>query len=93
MAPSPVTLQAVPKLSMAIYRAIMSPSSASPKPSMLCKMPSAAIIAPPGTPGAATMVTPSMQINPANWAKGMGVALINKMASAHATIFIVLPDR
>lgn len=36
------------------------------KPSIDDRMPSAAIIAPPGTPGAATIVTPSIKMKPAN---------------------------
>lgn len=65
-APSPVTLHAVPKLSMAIYSAIISAYAFSSNPSMDDRIPREAIMAPPGTPGAATMVTPSMNMNPAN---------------------------
>lgn len=62
IAPSPVTLQAVPKLSWAMYRAIIKPHMVSSKPSMDCRIPRAAMTAPPGTPGAATMVTPSIRM-------------------------------
>ena len=55
--------------------------------------PKAAIIAPPGTPGAATIAIPSIIINPANWAKFISIPLINMMAIEQATIFMVLPDR
>ena len=61
MAPSPVTLQAVPKLSIAMYSAIISACADSSKPSIDCRIPSAAMMAPPGTPGAATIVIPSRQ--------------------------------
>lgn len=50
-------------------------------------------IAPPGTPGAATMVMPSIKINPANKGKSNGIPCIIINASAQATIFSVLPDR
>ena len=53
----------------------------------------AAMIAPPGTPGAATIVIPSIKINPANRGKSNGIPCIIINASAQATIFRVLPDR
>ena len=93
IAPSPVTLQAVPKLSIAMYSAIISACADSSKPSMDCRMPSDAMMAPPGTPGAATIVMPSMKINPANRGKSWGMPCIIISARAHATIFNVLPDR
>ena len=65
IAPSPVILHAVPKQSMAMYSAIIKALSASVKPSILDRSPKDAMIAPPGTPGAATIVTPSMATNPA----------------------------
>lgn len=63
-APSPVTLHAVPKESIAIYRAIIKAWSCCVNPKMLLKTPNAAIMAPPGTPGAATIVIPNMKMNP-----------------------------
>ena len=51
------------------------------------------MIAPPGTPGAATIVIPSIKINPANRGKSNGIPCIIINASAQATIFSVLPDR
>lgn len=63
MAPSPVTFVAVPKLSCAMYKAIISPSAVSSKPSIDPSSPNAAITAPPGTPGAAIIMIPSMKIN------------------------------
>ena len=51
MAPSPVTLQAVPKLSMAMYSAIINACASSSKPRMLDRGARAAMMAPPGTPG------------------------------------------
>src|SRR5699024_4336681 len=61
-APSPVTLVAVPKLSCATYKAIMKATAASLKPRLVISTPLAAIIAPPGTPGAAIITTPSSKI-------------------------------
>ncbi len=55
--------------------------------------PSAAMIAPPGTPGAATMVTPSIMMNPANSPGGVGRPDIYIIATAQATILSVLPAR
>lgn len=49
--------------------------------------------APPGTPGAATIVIPSMKIKPAKSGKSNGIPCIIINASAQATIFNVLPDR
>ena len=46
-----------------------------------------------GTPGAATIVIPSIKINPANRGKSNGIPCIIINASAQATIFRVLPDR
>src|SRR5690554_918197 len=63
MAPSPVTLQAVPKLSCAIYKAIIKATAVSPKPSIEPSNPTADITAPPGTPGAANITTPSIKMN------------------------------
>ena len=51
------------------------------------------MIAPPGTPGAATIAIPSMKINPAITPKEIGIPDINMIAMAQATIFIVLPDK
>ena len=60
---------------------------------MDCNIPKDAMIAPPGTPGAATMVIPSMKIKPANSGKSKGIPCIIIKARAHATILSVLPDR
>src|SRR5690554_1031127 len=46
-----------------MYKAIMSAIAVSPKPSMEPNKPTADITAPPGTPGAASMTTPSISIN------------------------------
>ena len=66
IAPSPVTLQAVPKLSIVMYRAIIMALSASEKPRTELRTPSEAMIAPPGTPGAAIMVIANIPMNEAN---------------------------
>ena len=50
------------------------------------------MMAPPGTPGAATIVIPSMQMKPKNIPKSYGIPCIIIRARAHATIFSVLPD-
>ena len=93
IAPSPVTLQAVPKLSIAIYKAIISACKVSSNPSILSNTPRAAIIAPPGTPGAATIVIPSIIINPLKSANRIGCPLMYRIAIAQAVIFIVLPAK
>ena len=62
IAPSPVTLQAVPKLSIAMYNAIINACSSWLNPKILDRGAKAAIIAPPGTPGAATIIIESMRI-------------------------------
>ena len=51
------------------------------------------MMAPPGTPGAATIVIPNIRIKPAKDVNVTGSPDINKMAMAQATIFIVLPAR
>ncbi len=60
---------------------------------MLCSNPSAAMIAPPGTPGAAIIVTPNIMMNPAREVKVTGSPDIYMIAIAQAVIFIVLPAR
>ena len=45
-----------------MYRAIIRPCISASKPSMDSRMPRAAMTAPPGTPGAATMVMPSIRM-------------------------------
>ena len=82
-----------PKLSIAIYNAIINPCAVSSKPSMDCNNPNAAIIAPPGTPGAATIAIPSIKIKPAIIPKEIGIPDISMIAIAQATIFMVLPER
>ena len=51
------------------------------------------MIAPPGTPGAATIVIPSIMMNPAIPAKVTGSPAMYMIAMAQAVIFIVLPER
>ena len=92
IAPSPVTLHAVPKLSIAMYRAIIIPFCASLKPSTPLSNPSDAIIAPPGIPGAAIMVTPSIAMNSPNDTRLYSPPCMTISANAHATIFSVDPD-
>ena len=93
IAPSPVTLVAVPKLSIAIYSAIIKATAVSSKPKMDCNTPIAAIIAPPGTPGAATIVMPSMKMKPTIVSIGISKPVIIEIANAQAVIFIALPER
>ena len=71
----------------------MSASDWSSKPSIDERMPRAAMIAPPGTPGAATIVMPSMRMKPDIIWKSYGMFCIIISANAHDTIFIVLPER
>ena len=63
------------------------------KPRIDCITPSAAIMAPPGTPGAATIITPSMRMNPVNIPRSKGMPVMSINATAHATIFRQLPER
>lgn len=56
-------------------------------------MPKEAIMAPPGTPGAAIMVMPNIKMNPEKREKSKGIPCIIIKASAQATIFSVLPER
>ena len=51
------------------------------------------MIAPPGTPGAATIVMPSIIIKPAMCPKEGIPLVIIMMAIAQAVIFIILPAR
>ena len=73
---------------MAIIRA----QSASLNPSMEVSSPNEAMMAPPGIPGAATMVMPSMKIKPVNISKSYGMPVANISATEQATIFITEPD-
>ena len=91
MAPSPVTLQAVPNESIAIYKAIIRPNICSLKPNIFCSTPKEAIIAPPGTPGPATIETPNIQINPEICKKVNSPPVNNIIAIAQAVILMVLP--
>ena len=93
MAPSPVTLHAVPNESIAMYVAIMRPTAVSSNPSADCRMPTAAMMAPPGTPGAATMVMPRRKMKPTYCHELMGVPVIVMIANENRTIFMVEPDR
>src|SRR5690606_11355704 len=90
---SQVKLDALPNLYIQIYKQIIKASFSKSKPSMEEIIPIAAMIAPPGTPGAAIMVTPSIQINPANCMKSMGMPCMIMSATTQATIFKVLPDK
>ena len=62
------------------------------KPRMLCNTPMAAMMAPPGTPGAATIITPNISTKPRNVPNSTGMPCINIKATAQATIFSMLPD-
>ena len=93
MAPSPVTFVAVPNESIAMYVATMRATCGSVKPSIEESRPEAATIAPPGTPGAATMVTPSIRMKPI--ISGMSTVPPDRTITARekATIFTVEPAR
>ena len=56
------------------------------------RSPRDAIMAPPGTPGAATIVIPSIMMNPMNIPKSYGMPCMIMSARAHAVILRVLPD-
>ena len=66
--------------------------SDSEKPRTELSRPSEAMIAPPGTPGAATIVTPSMAMKDANIIVSNGMPWTIIRATAQATIFNVEPD-
>ena len=92
IAPSPVILQAVPNESIEIYKAIIRALSASLNPSIELNSPNDAIMAPPGTPGAAIMVMASIATKPANIPALYGIPCNIISARAHDTIFNVDPD-
>ena len=50
-------------------------------------------MAPPGTPGAATMVIPSMRMNSVKSPMSWGPPVMRMRARAQETIFSVLPER
>ena len=54
---------------------------------------SAAMMAPPGTPGAATIIIPSISMNSRNSGNECGIPFIRQTARAQQVIFIALPDR
>ena len=60
---------------------------------MLSRMPRAAITAPPGTPGAATIVMPSMRTNGSIWPKVTVQPLSIMTAIAQLVSVMVEPDR
>lgn len=93
IAPSPVTLQAVPKLSMAIYKAIMSACMSASKLKTEASGPRAAMTAPPGTPGAATIQTESTKMKLRKSGKPCGIPLSIQIVRAQQVIFIIEPDR
>ena len=77
----------------AFYNAIISACCSASKPKMECITPSAAMMAPPGTPGAATIITPSMSMNPVNMPTSKGISVMSINATEHATILRQLPER
>lgn len=89
---SPETLQAVPKLSWAIYKAIIKVSIGLLNPKIDSNAPSDAITAPPGTPGAATIEIPNIAIKPAKLPKVTGILLSIITDIAQVVKVIVLPD-
>lgn len=92
IAPSPVTLQAVPNESIAIYNAIIRALLSASNPSIDDSGASAAMIAPPGTPGAATMTIPSIVMKCRNVRKSKLISLIRHIVMAQHVIFIAEPD-
>ena len=60
---------------------------------MLSKRPKAAIIAPPGMPGAATIVTPSINIKGNRLLKGVAMPFNIMTVIAQLVSVIVLPDK
>ena len=62
------------------------------KPRMLDSGASAAMMLPPGTPGAATITMPSMRMKCRKRPKSQGMPCSRQMVRAQATIFMVEPD-
>ena len=93
MVASPVTLVAVPKESCARYRAIMSAIIDSLKPSIDSSSPIAVITPPPGTPGAATIIMPSISTTGVTEAKLGFCPVMYSTATAHEVMVIIDPDR
>ena len=71
----------------------MSATCASSKPSIELSRPVAAMMAPPGTPGAATIVMPSMKMKPTHWRVDTVRPWVRTIANANAKIFEVEPAR
>ena len=63
------------------------------KPSMEDSRPVAAMMAPPGTPGAATIVIPSMKMKPIHWVVLTCRSWVRTIAKAKEKIFEVDPAR
>lgn len=76
-----------------MYRAIIKDVSVVLKPSIDSRRPSAAMTAPPGTPGAATIVIPSMRINGNMTEKDVDMPFSIMTAIEQETRVMVLPDR
>ena len=91
MAPSLVTLQAVPKESIAMYKAIIKACMSELNPRTEANGPRAAITAPPGTPGPATMQTASNNMKLRNSGKSCGMPFIRQTVRAQQVIFIIEP--
>lgn len=90
-APSDITLQAVPKLSITIYKVIIRVKLVSSNPNTDDKTPSEAIITPPGTPGAATATIASIITERSTRSNVIGIPCNIIMVMAQATIFIIDP--
>ena len=76
-----------------MYSAIISAWFSGENPSTDPSTPNAAIIAPPGTPGAATITTPSIITKWRNVTKSCGIPFKRRIASAHDVIFNAEPER
>ena len=76
-----------------MYRAIIRVSIFSLKPSMDSRIPRAAITAPPGTPGAATIVMPSIRMKGSICAKVTSQPLSIMTAMEQLVRVMVEPDR
>ena len=91
LAPTPLTLEAGAKLSIAIYRAIMSACMSASKPNIEASGAKAAVTQPPGTPGAATIQMANTKIKLRKRGKLHGISLIRQMVRAQQVIFIIDP--
>ena len=87
------TLCAHLKLSITIYNAIINAFVSWEKPRTADNGARAVIIAPPGTPGAATIATANVKINAEYWENDISIPVVYITANEQATILSIEPER